>query len=107
MSDLPSGFYRAEQHYLYNIPESTPEYDEWEEGRDEIASELKKFTNAIDDIDIEPSNGDYARKSLDDIKVRVSMLEKIVDRIQELEELFPDNYQDPDDDDAYDDSWFE
>ena len=98
MCDLPAGFDRAEQSHLYNTPENTPDYDDWVDGRDEIETLLTRFFKILEELSIEPSSGMEARKYLDEIKACLPGLERIVDRVEMLEDDYPPEYSEPEPD---------
>jgi hypothetical protein len=90
---LPNGFHKAEQDYLYNIPENTPDYDEWCDGQEELKDNLDKYFKLLEPVSIEPTNAIEARSCYDQLVNVMCDLRKIVERIGELEDEFPPEYQ--------------
>ncbi len=95
---LPNGFHRAEQDYLYNTPENTPDYDDWCEGRDELKDSIDLYFHTLEEVPIEPSNGKEAREYYEKLVSKMCELRKLVERIEQLEDEFPPEYQEPEPD---------
>jgi hypothetical protein len=93
MCDLPPGFHRAEQDYLYNTPENSKDYDDWCDGREELDDSLTKYFKTLESIDIEPSNAKEARESYEKLVSVMCDLRRLVTRIEELEDEFPPEYE--------------
>jgi hypothetical protein len=98
MCDLPNGFHRAEQDHLYNTPENTPDYDEWCEGRDEYNEKLSKYFSIMENIPIEPTDAKEAREYYDKLVSVMCDMRKLVEEIEDLEERFPSEYEEPEPD---------
>jgi len=101
--DLPSGFYRAEQSYLYNIPEST-EFDEWEEAQEEKKTLLKKADDLLESFPFSGLYGyDDLHDAVDGTKKILTQLEAVLDELGRLEDDFPPGLGEPDPDAGHDD----
>lgn|SRR5574343_1444074 len=82
----------------YDPPENTPHYDEWCDGREEIDDTLSKYFKTLESVDIEPSNAKEAREFYEKLVSVMCDLRRMVEQIEDLEERFPAEYQEPEPD---------
>jgi hypothetical protein len=93
---------------LYRIdpPETTPEYDEWEDAQDEKKTLLDKYFKTLESVDIEPSNADEISEYYDKLVSVMCDLRKIKEQVCNLEDDFPADSE-PDADCDFPDSVWE
>lgn len=96
--DLPSGFYRAEQSYLYNTPENSIHYDDWCDGRDELKDCLDKYFKIMEAIPIEPETAEQAEEYYSLLVSKMCELRILKERIWDLQEQYPAKYEEPEPD---------
>lgn len=85
---------------LYGAPydNSTPDYDEWCEGREELKDSIELYFHTLEEIPIEPSNATEAREYYEKLVSKMCELRKLVVRMEELEDEYPPEYQEPEPD---------
>jgi len=94
---------------LYGLsqPETTPEYDEWQDAQDEKEKLLKKADNLIESFPFAGmENIDELDSIIQELSTALPILKVIRDELARLEDDFPADNE-PTDEPGYDDSVWE